>query len=257
MEVKSWADVTIGQFIEINSVTPDDFDTSIDYSNFIIQVLSDIDIDTVEEMSFDEYERLTSTYSFISTSPRGKRQKNEISINGSLMRVIDFKAITIGEFIDLEHFISNGINKNLGVICSIIFRRVIKEATDFTSQEIEKYGDWIYLRSPLFNDVPIEHIFGHIMNYLSFRDNLFELYAGLFDSNEPEEEQDEPGDSLRKKLERSQSNQQNKSARKWGWDVLLFKMAKGDPMKMVEATNMPLVQCFNTLSMARELGLEI
>ena len=67
MEVKSWADVTVGQFIELSSVTPDDFETSIDYTNFVIQVLSDIDIDTVEDMSFDEYERLTSIYSFIST----------------------------------------------------------------------------------------------------------------------------------------------------------------------------------------------
>jgi hypothetical protein len=257
MQVKSWADVTVGQYIELNSVSPSDFETSIDYSNFIIQVLSDIDMDTVENMSIDEYDALTSIYTFINNPPRGKRQRDEITINGSLMRVIDFKAITIGEFIDLEHFIAQGINNNIGIISSILYRRVSIEATEFTSRVMEPYGDWIYLRAPLFNDVPLEHIYGHILNYLTFRNNLFDLYAGLFDTDEPEDEQDNAGDDLRTKLERSKNNQKNKSARKWGWDVLLFKMAKGDPIKMVEATNMPLIQCFNTLSMARELGLEI
>lgn len=251
--MKTWDDITVGQFIELSQVKEDDFETSIDYSNYLIQVIEDISVEELDELSLDEYEEKLEAYKFLNTPIKVNKIKSEIIIDEEKFYPIDFNKITLGEFIDLEHFITEP-NKNIGIILSILFRRIIKPGNQFEYNKLEPYGDWIYLRSSLFNDISIEDVFGYVNNYLKFRSVLFERYAGLFDASEPEEEEIDSSLDLRTKLEMAKERQKNKNARKWGWGILLLQMANNNPLDVSKASEMLLVEAFNILAMRKELG---
>lgn len=237
----SWKDITVSQFMEIKSINSDDTDDL-----EMMSILLDLPMAELEQMDIVKFQDMTSELSFIRTSvPNEIKERLNTSIG--TLHLIDFMSITIGEFIDLEHYFSEDYIQNLPLILSILYRRKLpNEHPELFEDEFEKYGTYIEHRSNIFLETSIEDVFGIITKYLSFRQNIFTGYEGLF--NSPDEEIDE------EEIEDIKSN--TKSENKWGWNPLIYILANRNPLKFEEATGMGLIQGLNILSMRLELKMD-
>ena len=251
----NWLTINVAQFIELFSLDLKDYETVDDYYIQILSILSNQSIEDIEDIEYDDFKQHIANLNFIYRLPT-KQPSIKLNIEDTDLYLMDLTQITIGEFIDLEYFITDGYTKNLSLILSILYRRKTIHNSSFIIDEFEPYGNWIYHRAPLFNDICINDVYGVITNYLTFRSNIFETYQGLFDNEDPEELDIDDSESFKSKLEKTKANNEGKAVRKWGWDALLLKLAKNDPSRLNEVTGMPLIQALNVLSMVRELNIE-
>lgn len=255
----NWNDVTVAQFVELYSLQQDDFKTEDEYNIHLLSILTDTSIEELEELSIDEYEELLGNILFIKQLPIKQPQIVITTEAGKLYLKDQFNTLTIGEFIDLENLFTQSYIKNLPTILAILYRQKdIKNSLLFLDT-YEPYGDWIFHRAPLFYDLSINQVYGVCNQYLEFRTDLFEKYSGLFDESSNDEENGEEFDeneSVIARAERRKEEAKQKTIKKWGWDIFLLRLAKNDPIKLEEATGMPLIQALNILSMKKELGLQ-
>lgn len=250
----SWNDITVSQFMELYSVNKDDFELMDDYHIQILSIIYDLPISYFEDMGIDEYKSVLANTSFLSKQPINKISQSIITNGITLYFIDNFNALTIGEFIDLENLFINGFIKNLNTILAILYRqKQPNENPLLFNDRWEPYGDWIYLRAPLFDDVKITDVYGIITKFINYRNDLYEKYSGLFD--QIEETDDVEIDNtlpLKERAEITKAINREKTLNKWGWDLFLLKLANNDPTKIEEATDMNLVLCLNVLSMIKE-----
>ncbi len=251
----NWLSINVAQFIELFSLNLKEFDSQDDYYIQILSILSNQSIDDIEDLDYDDFKQHIANLNFIYRLPT-KQPSIKLKIEDTDLYLMDLTQLTIGEFIDLEHFITDGYTKNLNVILSILYRRKTIHSSPFILDEFESYGNWIYHRASLFDDICVNDVYGVINNYMTFRANIFDTYQGLFDNEDPQELDIDDSESFKSKLEKTKANNDGKAIRKWGWDALLLKLAKNDPSRLNEVTGMPLIQALNVLSMVRELGIE-
>jgi hypothetical protein len=120
----------------------------------------------------------------------------------------------------------------------------------------EPYGNWIYHRESLFNNISVGDVFGVVQTFIDFRTNLLEQYDGLFDTGiSQEEEEFDVNESVIERAEKRKEEDRQKKLMKWGWDIFLLRLAQNDSTKMDSVTTMPLLQALNILSMKRELEI--
>lgn len=254
---RSWSDINVSQYKEIFKLKRDDFEEEDEYNIHLLSIVTDTSIEEIEEIDFDDYQFLLSSISFVYYPPTRPCKEVIQTSAGPLYYLKDYNTISIGEFIDLENLFTNNIIDNLSTIFSIVYRvKDIKNSLLFLDT-FEPYGDWIFHRSPLFDGISINEVYGIINDYIAFRSAFYENYEGLFDgtpSDDGEETYDE-NQSVLSRAENAKEEQRQKSLHKWGWDLFLYKLTKNDPTKMEEVTKMPLIQAMNILSMKKELGL--
>lgn len=211
-------------------------------------------IEDIENLEIDEYSKLLSTVGFILQMPTGKPKEQLCLENTCLYLIEDLNTITVGEFIDLENLFTTNHIKNLGPILSILYRQ--KTIGDEMFKDvIEPYGNYIFHRAPLFDDVKITDIFGVISKYLIFRTKIFENYQGLFEDSGEEEHEEVNLELIKDKKAYMEEEREKKITSKWGWDVVLLRLANNDPTKINLVTEMTLLQGLNVLSMRKELKI--
>jgi len=270
--ISNWSELSVMQYQEICILNTDDIDK---YSSELLSILLDIEMSKIEELDIDSYDSLLFKANFISNPPKSPF-KLSLDISGNTFHKLDLSDLTIGEFVDIENLITD-IGNNFNVILSILYRLETKKETQLFKRELETYGNWIYHRSNLFDDVPVSYVYNVITEYFKYRSNLFEVYSGLFDSQDDNEDDDEDdgsdqiedfddyevisGDNQTKKesgiAKRNRMKiEANKTAvEKWGWDSMLIRLANGDGLKLEEVSCMSVIQGFNILSIKKELDL--
>jgi hypothetical protein len=243
----SWDEISLSQFIELKKL--DEVDSSFFVRNIdIFSIITDTDSSDEywEDMDITEVEGLVKYLKWLeiipSTEPKTK-------IDEFILK--DINKLTFGEFIDLEHFFMADYIENLNSIVAILYRRKLASTDYFTNDKLEPYGNWLHHRATIMNDaVGVGDVFGIVNKYLSFRANIFKLYEGLFDGGgEDIDEEDIDEEETKKPKEKDNSG-------KWGWDIMLLKIANNDALKIEEASNIPLIQAFNVLAMRKELKIE-
>ena len=129
---------------------------------------------------------------------------------------MNLSTITLGQFIDLEIYITDGIHKNIN--------KVIKHL----------YG------VELNEDNSIKDILGGVNNYMKWRNNLYYSYKNLFNigGNGYKEDDDETYLSV-------------ESVKK-SWFEIIMILAKDDFLKMDDVVKQPLIQAFNWLAWNKE-----
>lgn len=244
-------EITIEQYLEAKKLNNDDENYYVE----LLSILMDISMDEVEEIEFDIFEDLieqTKKLDFFSKKPKDKLR----ILDEDLYLIDNFYSITLGEFIDLENLFSQDYFNNLSVILAILYRKKIIYDSPWKLDEIEPYGDYIFKRSTLFNDVILNDVYGIIPKYISFRDDLYTKYEGLFEAKEPDDEEEIDVNNL-SRMEMNKETERQKNVKKWGWDALVFKLAGNNPLKIDEVYKMPLIMAFNILAMTKELGMEL
>lgn len=244
----TWNDITLSQYLELYDVLksedPDEFT--------VMSILFDKAYDDIYNMSVDEYTECEKQIHFIK-KPVPNKYKSELIIEGTVFKLMDFNKLEFGAFIDIEHLLmgEKDYSGKLTIMFAIMYRRVLKEATEFEPEILESYSSWS--RTELMDNVPVTAVWGLPQAYMTFRSKLFESFSGLFqEADEPEEDEVLTGLSS---TERNAIESENK-LKKWGWELMLFKLANRDPLKMEEATKISIIQALNTLGMMQECKIQ-
>lgn len=238
---KSWNEITVSQWVELNSIDPEEYNSVFLHTLEAISILSDTDPEELEELSPEELIYLASQVSFIKREPSNK--PNEL-VKGFRLKPMD--ALTLGEFIDLEHYVSQSV-QNFDILLSILYKRW--KTDEWNNLIFEPYSYSIMSRKDTFQDVSINEVFGAVNNYINYSNDFKQRYENLFN---PVIEEDE---GVELDAEDLKAEAEEKVFTKWSWEKLLYDLANQDLTKIDAVTDLPLVFVFNMLSMVEELQL--
>jgi hypothetical protein len=238
---KSWNEVTVNQWVELNSIDPNEFNSVFLHTLEAVSILSDTDPEELEDLTPEELIDLASEVSFIKREPSNKPKQ---AVKGFMLKPLD--ALTLGEFIDLEYYISQ-TTENFTLLLSILYKRWKRD--DWGNLIFEPYVYKLNERTDLFNEVSINEVFGAVNNYVTYSNDFKKRYENLFNPVIEEIETEElDEDDLKAEAE-------EKVFTKWSWEKLLYDIANEDLTKIDAVTDLPLVFVFNMLSMVEELQL--
>lgn len=145
-------------------------------------------------------------------NPLITRKKDEL--NGG--KYMNLSTITLGQFIDMEIYITDGIHKNIDDVIKHLYGVELNE------------------------DNTIKDILGGVNNYMKWRNNLYYSYKNLFNigGNGYKEEEDEKYISI-------------ESVKKSWFDIIML-IADNDFLRMNDVVKQPLIQAFNWLAWNKE-----
>ena len=238
---KSWNEITVNQWVEFNSIDQQEYNSVFLYTLEAISILSDTDPEELEELSPEELIDLAAKVSFVKREPSNK--PNEL-VKGFRLKPMD--ALTLGEFIDLEHYISQ-TTENFTLLLSILYKRW--KTNEWGSLIFEPYTYSIMSRKDIFDEVSINEVFGAVNNYINYATDFKQRYENLFN---PVIEEDE---AVELDAEDLKAEAEEKVFTKWSWEKLLYDLSGQDITKIDAVTDLPLVFVFNMLSMVEELQL--
>jgi hypothetical protein len=175
-EIKSWADVTIGQYQEIMSIQ-----TTNKISKFIesLSILLDCDPQVIRDMNMSQYNKLVAESQFLSKQPESIIEQI-IEVDGKRYGLIpDMTLMEAGVFIDAEQFKEDSI-ENLHLLTALVYRPIIKEEGE--DYEIEKHkAEGFEKRANLFKEkISVEAVMGAVLFFSLVEMRLLEGLATSF-----------------------------------------------------------------------------
>ena len=236
---QNWNQLRTEQFIELSELKEEDYGSLFLYNLDVLSIVSDTDIDELDDCDPSEVIKLVSSLSWLRRQPTTKPKQTLAGFN--LKKV---GLISLGEFIDLEHYFSDGYVKNLTTICAIRYKKTLPDKWGNT--EYEPYTYDIEGRSDVFTELPVSDTYGVIPEYLKFREDFIKQYENLFAPEIEETEEDLDPEDIK-------AEQEEKKFKKWSWESIIYNLAGEDVTKVDQITDLPLILVFNMLSMKHEL----
>lgn len=93
--------------------------------------------------------------------------------------------------------------------------------------------------------------------FLSYRNEIYERFAGLFTGEAEDTVRKEPdGDTEkggRKTIEEAQAEMDMDKREKWAWIGIIYKLCGGDITKTEQVVNKPFIECLVWLSYEKEV----
>lgn len=251
---KSWDDITVEQFIELNTIDSDEFETisSVQLERLAIITVTSSDDEVWEDMDIRDLNKIIKQCLFLNANPPNKYKK---SLFNDKYRVKSFTDLTMGEFIDIEYFLKEDTIRNIPKVAAILYRRY--QENNWGNIILEPYDEIdLNKRTEEFMDLPITDIYGLIVEYVEFKNNFVKSYETLFEPQFEEEEFEEETEDPMLQYEIEQERIQEEKIAKWGWERMLFNIANGDILKIPDVTKLGLIFVFNMVAMKRELNIE-
>jgi len=236
----SWDDILVDQYIELRGL-----DDELPYFDLMLETISivtDTDIDELEELSFTELQQLERELTWLTSEPP---KRITAKIDNYHYKGLD--SLTLGEFIDLNHFFSENFVSNLPKICAILYRQ--QKRNKWNEIEIEPYDYDPQNRIGLFMEVGITQVYGIIGSFLEYKSNFEETYANLFKPDLS----DEDTDGLDEETKRDIAEEERLD--KFSWERLIYSLTDGDITKTDKVLNLSVVYVFNVLSMKKALDI--
>ena len=151
--INSWEDVTLSTWIKLI-----DFQTGTktEEATETIAALSDIPKKLVKELALSDVAAIMSKIGELQAK-QDTKLKRIIEINDVEYGFHpDLNSITLGEYADIEHFIKNGIDKNLPELISVLYRPVKEKKNDIYI--IDAYDGDIRLRAEEMKQMSAEQV---------------------------------------------------------------------------------------------------
>lgn len=164
----------------------------------IISILMDMEQQVVEQLP----QEIKQTCIFILGSLMFHEDKEPLG------NFIDLDKITVGQFIDMEIYISNGIHRNIAPVVEMLFN--VEYDPDFSAHQV-----W-----------------GGLRKYFNFRKTIFNRYKVLFNSDRNEEI----------------NNKNDKKPIEYVWYEILLILAGGNFLALDDASNQPLISALNFIA---------
>jgi len=209
------------------------------YQIDVLSALTDSDISEFEELDIDELTVLTEQIKWINSEP-SKRYKNKLD----KYVLKPFTKISLGEFIDLEHYFSNNYLDHFCHILALLYRRTSKNV--YGDDIIEPYNYSPSDRLDWFLDYKITDVYGLIPEYIKFRENFTNTYTNLLVDVVTDDEVLEDADEI-KEQKREQQKQ------KFAWESTIMALCNDDLSKFNSILDMSVVLVFNILGMKKTL----
>jgi len=209
------------------------------YQIDVLSALTDSDISDFEELDIDELTVLTEQIKWINSEP-SKRYKNKLD----KYVLKPFTKISLGEFIDLEHYFSNNYLDHFCHILALLYRRTSKNV--YGDDIIEPYNYSPSDRLDWYLDYKITDVYGLIPEYIKFRENFTNTYTNLLVDVVPDDEVLDDADEI-KEQKREQEKQ------KFAWESTIMSLCNNDLSKFNDILDMSAVLVFNILGMKKTL----
>lgn len=234
----NWKQVTVDQFIELSELRESEFGSLFLYNLEVLAILFDTDSEELDELEPAKLMEYISQLHWMRHEPSKKAIKKL-----GLYTLKDLNKISLGEFIDLEHYFALDYKINLPSICSILYRKTLTD--EWGNVTIEPYTYDLEERKEAISESSLVELYGVIPEYLTFRESIRTAYPNFFapDITEDESEMDE--EDL--KAEKTES--------RWGWERIIFSLANEDVTKVDQVTDLPLIFVLNMLSMKADLKI--
>lgn len=147
-----WDDLTLGKYMRVMSYLSGKESEEMDHDKIVnlIHSMSDIPKDALYRISFKDLSKLSTLITmFLKTEP-DVELKHIIEIDNVKYGFHPkLRNISLGEFVDIEHCIKDGINKNLHTLLSVLYRPVTHIKNDkYRIEDYEPSED----RANLFKD---------------------------------------------------------------------------------------------------------
>jgi hypothetical protein len=238
---KNWNEIKISQWVELNTIDEQEFNSVFLQTIEALSILSDTDPEELEDLDPEIIIELAQKVSFIRREPSNKPKEMVVGL-----RLKPLDALTLGEFIDLEYYITN-LAENFTLILSIIYKRW--KTDEWGNLIFEPYTYKLNERKEVFNLLSINDVYGAVKIYIDYSNDFKKRYENLFN---PVIEEDEPTE-LDEEDRKAEAEEQRFN--KWSWEKLLYDLANQDLTKIDAVTDLNLVFVFNMLSMVEELQL--
>ena len=209
------------------------------YQIDVLSALTDSNISEFEELDIDELTVLTEQIKWINSEP-SKRYKNKID----KYVLKPFTKISLGEFIDLEHYFSNNYLDHFCHILALLYRRTSKNV--YGDDIIEPYNYSPSDRLDWYLDYKITDVYGLIPEYIKFRENFTNTYTNLLVDVVADDEVLDDADEI-KEQKREQEKQ------KFAWESTIMALCNDDFSKFNDILDMSAVLVFNILGMKKTL----
>ena len=209
------------------------------YQIDVLSALTDSNISEFEELDIDELGELTKQIKWIQSEP-SRRYKNKLD----KYVLKPFTKISLGEFIDLEHYFSNNYLDHFCHILALLYRRTSKNV--YGDDIIEPYNYSPSDRLDWYLDYKITDVYGLIPEYIKFRENFTNTYTNLLVDVVTDDEVLEDADEI-KEQKREQEKQ------KFAWESTIMALCNDDLSKFNSILDMSVVLVFNILGMKKTL----
>lgn len=239
---KTWSNISVSQYAELKGLEASSFDSAFDYNLEMLSILTDTDINDIEDLDFDEMSDIINELSWINREPN-----RPINRKISDLHYIGFHNLKVGEFIDLEYYFTNNYHKHLTDICAVVYRK--SKLDEWNNVVFEPYSYDLNDRKELFNELPCTDVYGIVKDYILFRDNFMNAYINLFQEPATDEIEEDLTDEDKEEIAKEDS------LNKWSWEKTLYILANEDITRIDDVLNMNLIFAFNMLSMKTELQL--
>ena len=216
LRIPKWDKITVEMYQYINEINETDMD-QVDKVLFSMAFLVG-----KSEQEFDKINK----YKFAQLQRQFKQRFEQLNVQGNeTERIKDFKfnfdirKVTLGQFIEVQHFYKNNYLNNLHLIAAS-FSTCDKLSHVERADKILKMS----LLPVLFN----------VKKFIEVIKKLSDEYSGLFGIEEMEEEELKP--------------LTNGFNEQYGWIYSAKKVAEFEGIKLDEAYDLPIIQAFNDLS---------
>ena len=209
------------------------------YQIDVLSALTDSNISEFEDLDIDELTVLTEQIKWIQSEP-SKRYKNKLD----KYVLKPFTKISLGEFIDLEHYFSNNYLDHFCHILALLYRRTSKNV--YGDDIIEPYNYSPSDRLDWYLDYKITDVYGLIPEYIKFRENFTNTYTNLLVDVVADDEVLDDADEI-KEQKREQEKQ------KFAWESTIMSLCNNDLSKFNSILDMSVVLVFNILGMKKTL----
>jgi hypothetical protein len=240
----NWNSITVPQYLEIKDLESEDLiGTELLLEQVAILLNTDTEDPNINSIDIDELFEILDRLKFLANEP----PSNHVRINTEL-KPIDFNELVLGEFIDIEHYITDPMI-NIHIILAIIHKKWSKDEWD--NDIYEPYNYDINKRAEEFIEIPVTTAIFWIRKYIVWKEEFMKTYENLFEDpdvgKEFEEEQEElVGYDL---VEYKKTLMIQRQKAKFGWENTIYGLAKGDITKFNDIFGQKLILVFNILNM--------
>jgi len=151
--INSWSDVTLETWLKLI-----DFETGTktEEATETIAALSDIPKKLVKELALSDVAAIMSKIGELQAK-QDTKLKRIIEINGVEYGFMpDLDSISLGQYADIEHFIKNGIDKNLPELMAVLYAPIKEKKNDIYI--IDAYDGDIRLRAEEMKQMSAEQV---------------------------------------------------------------------------------------------------
>ena len=171
-----WSQVKLGQFMEVQRHSENEELGDVVRLCKIVSALTGMSIKDIQSMPLDNLTTLRVQITLLLEKKAKTKLKNIININGTQYGFHpNLSKLTLGEFVDLESYIKQGVNQNLDGIMAVLYRPII--AIKGEKYDIEPYNP-TEERKELFREhFTADNITGSSVFFLSLGKQLIKTMA--------------------------------------------------------------------------------